>query len=346
MILLLDELGDLLVVVNEVSLDLSEEDELSVNEVLGVGVVVLLNSAVVLVGNDQLGVLLGELGDELDGFLGGAEVSAESGDGVLGVGGVEGVLGEESLDSLDLSAEDFASGSGFLLVVVGDFDEGDSELSEPLEESSSDLVVVSGELDEALGDDEFETLQLEECGGDFFEVFLDERLVGFLAFFTSGFSSGGGGFASDSPVGDGLDGLLGGGDGVLGGSVSLVEGGGALGFSEDVSSVETFEPGVVDLHAGGAAGGVVLLLVHFADELAEGAFLGLVVVLSLGEFHGGDVASGFGLSPDFVGDVELLSAVVDELVQKGEDSVEASFLLELDVHGGEHGFTSGVGGHF
>ena len=342
MILSLDELGDLLVVVNEVSLDLSEEDELSVNEVLGVGVVVLLNSAVVRVGNDQLGVLLGELGDELDGFLGGAEVSAESGDGVAGVGGVEGVLGEESADGGDLSSEDFASGSGFLLEVVGDFDEGDSELSEPLEESSSDLVVVGGELDEALGDDEFEALQLEECGGDFFEVFLDERLVGFL----SGFSSGGGGFASDSPVGDGLDGSLGGGDGVLGDGVSLVELGGALGFSEDVSSVEAFEPGVVDLHAGGAAGGVVLLLVHFADELVEGAFLGLVVVLSLGEFHGGDVASGFGLSPDFVGDVELLSAVVDELVQKGEDSVEASFLLELDVHGGEHGFTSGVGGHF
>ena len=313
---------------------------MSVNEVLGVGVVVLLNSAVVLVGNDQLGVLLGELGDELDGFLGGAEVSAESGDGVAGVGGVEGVLGEESADGGDLSSEDFASGSGFLLVVVGDFDEGDSELSEPLEESSSDLVVVGGELDEAL----------EECGGDFFEVFLDERLVGFsvLSAFSvpSGFSSGGGGFASDSPVGDGLDGSLGGGDGVLGGSVSPVELGGALGFSEDVSSVETFEPGVVDLHAGGAAGGVVLLLVHFADELVEGAFLGLVVVLSLGEFHGGDVASGFGLSPDFVGDVELLSAVVDELVQKGEDSVEASFLLELDVHGGEHCFTSGVGGHF
>lgn len=342
MILLLDELGDLLVVVNEVSLDLSEEDELSVNEVLGVGVVVLLNSAVVRVGNDQLGVLLGELGDELEGFLGGAEVSAESGDGVLGVGGVEGVLGEESADGGDLSSEDFASGSGFLLEVVGDFDEGDSELSEPLEESSSDLVVVGGELDEALGDDEFESLQLEECGGDFFEVFLDERLLGFLA----GFSSLGYGLASDSPVGDGLDGSLGGGDGVLGGGVSLVELGGALGFSEDVSSVEAFEPGVVDLHAGGAAGGVVLLLVHFADELVEGAFLGLVVVLSLGEFHGGDVASGFGLSPDFVGDVELLSAVVDELVQKGEDSVEASFLLELDVHGGEHGFASGVGGHF
>ena len=178
MILLLDELGDLLVVVNEVSLDLSEEDELSVNEVLGVGVVVLLHSAVVLVGNDQLGVLLGELGDELDGFLGGAEVSAESGDGVAGVGGVEGVLAEESADGGDLSSEDFASGSGFLLEVVGDFDEGDSELSEPLEESSSDLVVVGGELDEALGDDEFEALQLEECGGDFFEVFLDERLVG------------------------------------------------------------------------------------------------------------------------------------------------------------------------
>lgn len=321
---------------------------MSVNEVLGVGVVVLLNSAVVLVGNDQLGVLLSELGDELDGFLGGAEVSAESGDGVLGVGGVEGVLGEESLDSFDLSAEDFASGSGFLLVVVGDFDEGDSELSEPLEESSSDLVVVSGELDEALGDDEFETLQLEEGGGDFFEVFLDERLFvsfsGFFGFFA--ISSGDGGFASDSPVGDGLDGFLGGGDGVLSGSVSLVEGGGALGFSEDVSSVESLEPGVVDFHAGGAAGGVVLLLVHFADELVEAAFLGLVVVLSLGEFHGGDVASGFGLSPDFVGDVELLSAVVDELVQKGEDSVEASFLLELDVHGGEYGFTSGVGGHF
>lgn len=182
MILLLDELGDLLVVVNEVSLDLSEEDELSVNEVLGVGVVVLLNSAVVRVGNDQLGVLLGELGDELDGFLGGAEVSAESGDGVLGVGGVEGVLGEESADGGDLSSEDFASGSGFLLEVVGDFDEGDSELSEPLEESSSDLVVVGGELDEALGDDEFETLQLEECGGDFFEAFLDERPVGMPAF--------------------------------------------------------------------------------------------------------------------------------------------------------------------
>ena len=323
-----DESGDLGVVVSEVGSDFSEELKLTFNEALGLGVVVLLNSAVLLVGSDELGVLGGKLGVEASGGGGRLDVGGVGDDVLVEELDVLGVDGEDVLGGFEEGSEDLGSGSGLLLVVGLDFEEGDSEGSEPLEESLSDGSVVGGEFHEGFGDHDVEVLDFEVGSGDLLELGLDEG--GLLG----------------GPVGHGLDGLVGLSDGFLGGGefgvdVLLVVGGSDVG-----GDLELGEPVGVGLEVGNGGGGVDLLFGDLGDHLGEDGFLGLVEVLSLGESHLGDVASGVGLSPELVGHVELLSAVVDELVEEGEDSVESTGLLELHGHGGEHGFGSGVSGHF
>ena len=296
-IFVLDVSGDLGVVVSEVGSDFSEELELTFNHALGLGVVSLLNSAVLLVGSDELGVLGGKLVVEDGRFGGRSEVGGEGNDVLVEELDVLGVDGEDVLGCLEEGSEDLGSGSGLLLVVGLNLKEGDSEGSEPLEESLSDGSVVGGEFHEGLGDDDVEVLDFEVGSGDLLELGLDE-----------------GGLLLGGPAGHGLDGLVGLGHGVLGGGVFHVVVLLVVGGSDFGGDLELGEPVGVGLEVSDGGGGVDLLFGDLGFHLGEDGFLVLVEVLSLGEFHLGDVASGVGLSPELVGNVELLSAVVDELV--------------------------------
>jgi len=92
--------------------------------------------------------------------------------------------------------------------------------------------------------------------------------------------------------------------------------------------------------------GVGLLTRSQVDGFLDLGVLVVVEGLSVGEFHGRHVAAGGGGFEELGGFVELLSAVVHEFVEEGQDSVESSCLFQLHGHCGEDCFGSGVRGHF